>query len=293
MRILYHKLKALNFAVALMLISPSFAVAADVAVTLPPLAGLISMLDKEADVICLLANGADPHHFQLTPRKIEATQQTGLLIRASRDDGGWPLPPHHKSTLDVWPDIDHGWLSPVAVREALPVIAKALTGLHPERHTEIAGELEHALKITEIIEHEWMVTLESAKKTGVLMQHPSWRRLMQLMDIPVLGVLESGHHGHEFGPRQLEQALRTLNEHSGAWLIADEGHSNRALDWLQDHASAKLNRADLNALGTCLLSWPELMRQNLAQFSGGSVKPGGRQSGHLPGHEHEDHAEDH
>jgi len=259
--------RALGLAVLLNISASCTAISAEIAVTLPPLAGLITMLDKKADVLCLLANGSDPHHFQLTPRKIEATQQTGLLIRASRDDGGWPLPPHHKRTLDLWPGIDHGWLSPVAVRKILPVIAKALIELQPGRQADITAALEDALKSTQTIEDEWKTALESAKQSGILMQHPSWRGLMQLMGVPVLDVLESGHHGHEHGPRQLEHALHALNNHAGAWLIADEGHNNRALEWLQAHATVKLNRVGLNALGTCGLSWPALMRQNLSQFA--------------------------
>jgi len=279
--------RALGLAVLLSIAAPCSAISAEIAVTLPPLAGLISMLDKKADVLCLLTNGSDPHHFQLTPRKIEATQQTGLLLRASKDDGGWPLPPHHARTLDLWPDVDHGWLSPVAVRKALPVIAKTLSDLHPGRQADIAGALAHALKTTQTIEVEWRHALQAASKSGVLMQHPSWRRLMQLMEIPVLDVLETGQHGHEHGPRQLEQALRSLNAHPGAWLIADDGHSNRSLDWLQDHTSVKLNRIRLNALGTCSQSWPELMRQNIAQFSGESAHASGSEYGEQDDHHHD------
>jgi len=271
MRIFHHKIaracKLLGFVALLSMHVPYSAKAAEIAVTLPPLAGLITMLDEKADVLCLLANGSDPHHFQLTPRKIEATQQTALLIRASKDDGGWPLPPHHARTLDLWSEIDHGWLSPAAVRDALPLIATSLIDLHPQRRAAIMKALEAALKRTHEIESEWENALAGVKKTGVLMQHPAWRRLMQAMDVPVLDVLETGHHGHEYGPRQLEHALYALNEHAGAWLIADQGESNRALDWLQEHAAVELNRVRLNALGTCSQSWVDLMRQNIVQFT--------------------------
>jgi len=296
MRIVHHSFRSfcrgLGLVVLLSIAAPGSAISAEIAVTLPPLAGLITMLDKKADVLCLLANGSDPHHFQLTPRKIEATQRTGVLMRASKDDGGWPLPPHHARTLDLWSDIDHGWLSPVAVRQVLPVIAKALSDLHPGRQADITVALEYALKTTQTIEDEWKHALKAASKTGVLMQHPSWRRLMQLMEIPVLDVLESGHHGQEHGPRQLEQALRSLNEHPGAWLIADDGHSNRSLDWLQNHTSVNLHRIHLNALGTCSQSWPELMRQNIAQFSGKPVPSSASEPGKQVGHHHDDQSGD-
>jgi len=269
-----HKFKLLvrALAAAMLLSTPSVATAAEISVTLPPLAGLIHMLDNKAEVLCLLANGSDPHHFQLTPRKIEATQKTALLIRASRDDAGWPLPPHHMQTLDIWPDIDHGWLNPTAVRLALPRIAKVLSELNPARSATIKAALSDALKKTSDIEAAWRAALEPVQKSGVLMQHPAWQRLMRAMDVPVLKVLESGHHGHEHGPRQLEHALATLNAHPDAWIIANHAHSNRALDWLQSHAEHQPTRITLNALGTCAQSWPALMQQNIDHITdqGGS-----------------------
>ncbi len=254
-------------AVLLLLLAPHVARAAEIAVTLPPLAGLIHMLDEKADVLCLLGKGSDPHHFQLTARKIEATAQTKLLIRASKDDGGWPLPPHHAHSLDLWPDIDHGWLNPATVRQALPIIAKALIDLQPQRQAAIATALQQALRQTEAIEAAWSKALEPAKQAGVLMQHPSWRRFMQAMGVPILDVLESGHHGHEYGPRQLEHALKALNAQPQAWIIADSRHNNRALDWLQAHATHKPQRITLNALSSCTQAWPAFMQQNIEQLN--------------------------
>jgi len=261
-----HTLKPL-LASLLLLFSPQLARAAEIAVTLPPLAGLVTMLDKKADILCLLGNGSDPHHFQLTPRKIEASAQTTLLIRASMDDGGWPLPPHHSHSLDLWPETDHGWLNPTAVRQVLPNLAKALIALHPQRQADIEAALKQALVQTQLIEAAWDKALEPIKHAGVLMQHPSWRRLMLAMGVPVLDVLESGHHGHEYNPRQLEHALKALNAQPDAWIIADHRHSNRALDWLQQHAAQQPHRVTLNALGTCSESWIDLMQQNLKQIT--------------------------
>jgi len=238
-----------------------------IAVTLPPLAGLVSMLDKQAGVMCLLPAGADPHHFQLTPRKIEALARTDLLIRTSFDDGGWPLPPQHRHSLNLWPDIDHGWLSPQAVRGVLPKIADALIKLHPDQRRQIAASLQAALQQTDDIAQAWRTAIAKAGLSGVLMQHPSWRRLMQEMGVPVLAILESVHHGHEHGPHKLEHALKTLKQHPDAWLLADASHSSRALDWLAAHSKIKTQRIRLDALGACGESWPALMRRNIAKIS--------------------------
>jgi len=259
--------RLLQTLITMLLLAPASVSAAEIAVTLPPLAGLVFILDKKAEVMCLLPAGADPHHFQLTPRKIEALGKTRLLIRASFDDGGWPLPPNHASSLNLWPDSDHAWLNPESVRTALPVIAKALIRLRPEKSARITAALDDALQQTHAIEQAWLVALSKATGSGVLMQHPAWQRLMQYMHVPVLMVLESSRHGHEYGPHKLEQALSALNQHPDAWLLADRGHSNRALDWLAQHAKQTPRRTTLDALGECGLSWPELMRRNIAQLA--------------------------
>ena len=267
---IFCHLRSISVAVLLLLLGsyPAHAAAtARIAVTLPPLAGLVSMLDQQAEVICLLPAGADPHHFQLTPRKIEALARTDLLIRTSFDDGGWPLPPQHRHSLNLWSDIDHGWLSPQAVRGVLPKIADALIKLQPVQSKQIAASLQAALQQTDDIAQAWRTAIAKAGLSGVLMQHPSWRRLMQEMDVPVLAVLESVHHGHEHGPHKLEHALKTLKQHPDAWLLADAAHSSRALDWLAAHSQTKTQRITLDALGACGESWPALMRRNIAQIS--------------------------
>jgi len=253
--------------VAILICLPVSVSATEIAVTLPPLAGLVSMLDAKADVMCLLPAGADPHHFQLTPRKIEALGDSRFLIRAAFDDSGWSLPTHHARTLALWPHTAHGWLNPASVRAALPRIAEALIALHPEHADAIDAALQHALAQVRHIEQSWRMALAPLQTSGVLMQHPAWLGLMKHMNVPVLAVLESAHHGQEFGPHQLEQALVALNQHPDAWLLADSGHNNRALDWLARHARQTPPRVTLNALGSCGLSWPELMQQNIARIT--------------------------
>jgi len=229
------------------------------------------MLDKQADVMCLLPAGADPHHFQLTPRKIELLGKSHLLIRAAFDDAGWPLPASHASTLKLWPKRDHGWLDPALVREALPLIAAAMIRLHPERRDTISAALPRALQQTHTMEQAWRKALAGITATpnhyGVVMQHPSWQHLMQRLGVPVLAVLEAAQHGHEHGPHKLEHALAALHQHPDAWLLGEHAHSNQSLDWLAQHADRPVHRITLDALGQCGLSWPELMRKNIARLS--------------------------
>lgn len=250
----------------LFIIAPKLAFGAEIAVTLPPLAGLVTMLDRQAEVFCLLTPGTDPHHFQLQPRTIESLRRSRLLIRALRDDRSWPLPPTHANTLALWPDTDHGWLSPAEVKEALPIIADALGKLHPERRPLIATALKRALLETEQVAAEWRQALAPLRKSGVIMQHPAWHRLLEEMDVPVLTVLESGEHGHEHGPHLLDDSLDAINRHPGVWLLGNEGHSQRALEWLADHADNAPRQAILDPLGRCGTPWPEFMRANLKRI---------------------------
>lgn len=243
------------------------AMAAQIMVTLPPLAGIVRMLDPQTDTQCLLPSGADPHHFQLTPKKIEALQNATMLIRTSFDDGGWPLPPTHANSVDLWPTQDHGWLSPQQVRAILPQLAQRLTALNPTHAEAISAALPLAIAETQRIESAWQQAIQQHAIDGVIMQHPSWRRLMRALHVPVLAVLESGHHGDEFGPRQLEQALQQLNGGSRIWLLADSGHSNNGLQWLQQHATTTPTMITLNPLGSCGESWPALMQANIDQLN--------------------------
>ncbi|ATX81144.1 ABC-type Zn uptake system ZnuABC, Zn-binding component ZnuA [Mariprofundus ferrinatatus] len=252
----------------LILAAPFSAAATTIAVTLPPLAGIVKMLDATVEVTCLLPAAADPHHFQLQPRKIELLQQADLLVRASYDDGGWPLPPLHNNTLDLWPARDHGWLSPAAVREALPHLAKALIALNPTNSRSIEGRLAAAIRATETLEQAWRKALAPLHNSGVVMQHPAWKRLMDELNVPVLAVLESGHHGHEHGPHALDEALQTLADHPDALLLQDAAHINRALDWLAAKSGNNTRMATLNALGDCGSSWDQFMEANLNSLNG-------------------------
>ncbi|GAV19945.1 zinc transport system substrate-binding protein [Mariprofundus micogutta] len=266
MPVVFHTIAACALSLLLSLSTPRIAAAAEIAVTLPPLAGLVKMLDAQTDVMCLLPAGADPHRFQLQPRTIEKLARSRLLLRSSFDDGGWPLPPNHKNILDLWSNKDHGWVSPKEVRAVLPAIAEAMSKLHPEQINAINSNLSKAIAITHVIEKQWELALVPVKTSGVIMQHPSWRRLMNDMQVPILNILESGHHGHEHGPHALDDSLHMLEDHPGAWLISDSGHNNRALDWLKQHSVQTPDHIKLDALADCDTNWENLMLQNLQQL---------------------------
>jgi len=240
--------------------------AAGIIATIPPLAAVVQMLDKETPVSCLLPPGSDPHHFQLSPRQVEKLNRAGLLIRSSKDDHGWMQIPANTPVIDIWPKQDHAWLNPDNLLVALPAVARQLISIFPDKKTAIEANLKLSMARAGKIRSELRKALSPLQKSGVMMQHPSWRRLFDAYDIPVLSVLESHNHGHEHGPRHLERALNTLEKHPDAVLVGDIRHSNRSLEWLASHGNGR-DILFLDALGSCGDSWSELMQKNIARLS--------------------------
>jgi len=251
---------------------PSSGIASDIdnkdkiVVTLPPLSGLVVMLLPEVQSHCLLSANADPHHFQPSPRQVDMLQQSPLFIRASRDDQGWPIKAQRSQTLDLWPIQNHGWLQFEQVRIVLPKLAKTLSQHFPLYQDKIATRLNLALQAVNDLDNEWRKTLQTIQKKGVFVQHPAWLGLLKAKHIPVWSVLESEQHGHEHGPKHLEQALVTLKQHSNALLLGSKRHSNRSLEWLNNHQKDPSSIIKLDALGKCNQPWNKLMQDNLKQL---------------------------
>jgi len=239
--------------------------AAEIIATIPPLAAVVRMLD-DGPVSCLLPPGSDPHHFQLSPRQVEKLNRARLLVRSSKDDHGWMQIPVNTPVIDIWPEQDHAWLNPDNLSTALPAVARQLIALFPDRKTAIEANLKRSMDEVGKIRSELREALTTLQSSGVMMQHPSWRRLFDAYDIPVHSVLESQRHGHEHGPRHLEKALKTLEKHPDAVLIGDVRHSNRSLEWLASHSKDK-KILFLDALGSCGDSWASMMQQNISRIS--------------------------
>lgn len=210
--------------------------------------------------------GSDPHHFQLSPRQIEKLKQATLLVRTSKDDHGWLKLSSDIPLIDLWPDQDHAWLNPDHVQAILPRLAEKLISLAPEKRAIILKNLKAAQKRTALINDELVQVLKGLKTDGIIMQHPSWQRMFKAFNIPVLTTLESQRHGHEHGPRHLEEALNILKKNPAAVLIGDLQHSNRSLQWLSEHADNKKEILYLDALGSCDHDWPTLMQQNITRI---------------------------
>jgi zinc transport system substrate-binding protein len=264
-RRLCKKISLFGLAMAAAMLMPAASRAA-VAVTLPPLGGLIRMLDAQAEITVLLPPTADPHHFQMTPKSTESLRQAALFVRASRDDGGWSGLQSPATTLDLWPHTSHAWTSPRLVRAALPRLAAALEKAYPAHAAAIRAHLAAAIATTRRIEAQWLAALAPYRTDGVIMQHPSWQPMCELAGVPVRAVLESHKHGQEFGPRDLDRALQIVDAHPHVLLIAEQRHGNRGLDWIAGHSRHAVRMLTLDALGDDTMRWDELMRDNLKRL---------------------------
>jgi len=167
---------------------------------------------------------------------------------------------------DLWPELDHAWLNPQNVKEKLPRLAETMAQQFPDASKEIAANLRQSRVSIAEIRSALDRSLKRLQSDGIIMQHPSWRGLFESFGIPILLTLESQQHGHEHGPRHLEEALEVLKRHPNALLVGDIRHSNRSLEWLASHSESR-KILYLDALGSCGDSWTTLMQNNIDRIN--------------------------
>jgi len=167
--------------------------------------------------------------------------------------------------LDLWPKKDHAWLLPSEVKRILPLLAKKLQEIAPGRRQSIAHSLKQALHLCDEMETAWTRALAPIRESGIIMQHPAWRRLCEHFNVRVWAVLEPRQQG-SIRPRQLEHALHLIKTRPDIRLWGDIRHSNRGLAWLSRHGHNK-PPLQLDALGTCGMAWVQLMQDNLARIA--------------------------
>ncbi|RMH62346.1 MAG: zinc ABC transporter substrate-binding protein [Zetaproteobacteria bacterium] len=252
--------------VIVVLILPLSARAADIVVTLPPLAGIVRMLDPASHPACLLPPHADPHHFALTPKLAQQLTQSKLLVRAKPDDAAWSFLNAQPRAFSLWQHARHGWLTPSLVEQALPALAKQLIELHPERKQAIEQRLGKARAVLHGIDQQWQQTLQRWRDDGVVMQHDAWRSLFARHGIPVHAALESTGHGSQATPHLLQEALKVLRGHPNTLLLGDARHNNDELRWLAEQTGHAM--VILDPMGSCDEPWPSMMQRNIAQLAG-------------------------
>ncbi len=247
---------------------------APIEATLPAIGSVLHWIAPEINVHCLLPEGAEPHHFHPSARQLERANNSVLLVRSSRDDLAWFKAQRVQSThvLDLWQydkkGNNHAWLLPSDIENIVPIITRALVRQFPQYQHSIEARKSNLEKDIDAVQQAWETLAVSLRKRGVMMQHAAWLPLFKAYHIPVLSVLEASSAGHQHGynAKKLDQALKQLQQHPDALLIADKRHDDKGLKWLQrQHPSSPL--IYLDAIGQCNQPWPLLMQQNIDRLA--------------------------
>ncbi|MDX8412702.1 MAG: zinc ABC transporter substrate-binding protein [Mariprofundales bacterium] len=237
-----------------------------VVATLPPLAGMVQLLLPNAQPTCLLANNGDPHHLNISPRKVEQLRVMQLLVRSSGDDGGWSgLQAIHSTVVDLWPQAHHPWLLPSDVGVSIKDLAETMASNKLISFDYSRKMIKRVTRQMQQLDADWAQLLQPLQRRGVIMQHPAWERLFAHYKVPVRAVLEHSHHGDGATPRQLEAALKLLRTTNPPLLIVERSHANRMIDWLRQQVPAA-QVVTLDALGVCGQPLDGLLQDNMAQL---------------------------
>ena len=168
--------------------------------------------------------------------------------------------------LDLWPNVDHGWLSPWQVAEVLPILAHRLSKIFPERADVIVANLPKAVKRARAMQTAWSRAGRILARRGVILQHAAWQPLFARLHVPIRATLDRHHHS-EPSPRQLETAWLALRRHPETVLIGDRHHARRTMDWLRSRAPDTVRSIELDPLSNCGDSWLQLMERNLSTIT--------------------------
>ncbi|MDQ6962606.1 MAG: zinc ABC transporter substrate-binding protein [Mariprofundaceae bacterium] len=229
--------------------------------TLPPLASVMHMLDKNMQVQCILGNNSDPHHMSISPQQFEAIKKT-LVLRTTEDKYWKFLRP--KSAFYFWRDDPHAWLHPEKVHKVLPEVAAYFKQEKILFQGDVIAAQERVLKI----QKQLAQALDPLKTKGVIMQHGAWLSVFEAYGVPVRLVLEKGnHHGKRASPKRLQTALDLIDLHPDMLLIGDKQHDTDALQWLKSKRPQS-PLLILDTLGDCQQTWDALMQENISLIKG-------------------------
>ena len=190
-----------------------------------PIADLARALGGDAfEVVVLLAPGASPATFELTPGQLRSLRAATVYLSVGAGLDGWvgdpPLAGGRTSQVILTQGLvleaaeghdqagnPHVWLDPVLVRDhLLPQIARALTEAAPASRERIrAGHAAMADSLT-ALEREIRQTLAPLENRAFLASHPAWTYFARRFGLVELGTVHSGP-GDEPSPRALARLI--------------------------------------------------------------------------------------
>ncbi len=217
----------------LLLVGTAQAAPVQISVSLPPLQTIVEQLGgTRVQVQTLIRPGADPHHFQPTPREISRLADSDLYIAAGmpfehiwlpRLRATHPnltiIPPpvetdhhahdHRHEHSDEHPD-PHFWTDPNQMRLFAQHISKHLARHDPEQaalYQQRYAVLTAELKALDRIIRD---TLQPLRQRQFLVWHPAWGHFAAAYDLTQVALEDAGKQPGARSMAQLRQQARNI-----------------------------------------------------------------------------------
>ena len=188
-----------------------------------PIADLASALGGEdIQVDVLLAPGASPATFELTPRQLRLLRAADVYLSIGAGLDTWVGASSHEDAQVVvlTQELEligggaqehdghpHVWLDPVLVRDRLlPQIALALQAVAPAARQRIEQRWASLADSLSMLEAEITRALEPLHNRAFLASHPAWTYFARRFDLTELGTVHE-RPGSEPSPRALASLI--------------------------------------------------------------------------------------
>jgi ABC-type Zn uptake system ZnuABC Zn-binding protein ZnuA len=256
-----------------------------------PIADLASALGGEdIQVDVLLAPGASPSTFELTPGQLRSLRAADVYLSVGAGLDTWVGASSHADAQvvvlsegveliaagdDGHDGNPHIWLDPVLVRDRLlPPIALALQAAAPAASERIAERWASLADSLSTLEAEIARALDSLDNRAFLASHPAWTYFAQRFDLTELGTVYESP-GNEPSPRALAALIEKAHEAGVTVVFAEPQFGEAAAYALADELGGSV--FVLDPLGGRRMpgrdSYFALLRYNTAQLVAGLGGP--------------------
>ncbi|WP_412709211.1 metal ABC transporter substrate-binding protein [Atrimonas thermophila] len=248
-----------------------------VATSIAPLASLIKEIaDNEAEVICIIPPGSEPHTFELKPKDMVRLEKAKLLFAV-----GWNFENFIKQLLihlsekvdivEVNKGIEpiyyaskepnpHIWLSANNIITITHTIAEYLSQIDPSNREYYFKNAQSLITKIQELHHRFSQKFRSLKNRSFIASHPSWSYLARDYDLQEIGVLEEGPHQIP-SPRAIKDLIQKAREKGTKLVLADRLHNPQLAEMIAREIGGKVLYLDV--LGSPDTSCWELLERNL------------------------------
>jgi zinc transport system substrate-binding protein len=217
----------------------------DVVTSIHPVSAIVAEIggDRVA-VTTLVSAGADPHHFELTPRKAAAIFEADVIFLIGGHFDSWVLPGDSEDQWDV-PVVSfsegfsesllsigtafnpHFWLDPVYAGRMGETIRRTLCSLDTANCTFYTARARTFAAEIDSLDASIAARLDSSGFKDFVAFHPAWTYFARRYGLREHGTLEVSHE-HEPSARHIAKIVRDMAS-AGVRTIVVEEFSNTDL----------------------------------------------------------------